>query len=237
MFAGNLVAIVTPMETDGRVDYRAWQRLIDFHLANGTTGIVVGGTTGESATLEESELRELVARACEQVRGRAAVLAGAAAPISGRAFQTIGVRKDVTSLTAAELDDYRQAVIRLRALPATNACNWANLSDIHAAMCPHRNWFFLPWHRAYLWYFERICRKVLGKPEFMLPYWNWTTTPAIPAGFWDGGPVISPDGTKIAFYRYRGTNVDPHVFSVGSSGGPTRKLLAIQASPRAWLAK
>lgn len=77
MFAGSLVAIVTPMAPDGRIDYGAWQRLIDFHLANGTAGIVVGGTTGESATLEDAELRELVARACEQVRGRAAVLAGA----------------------------------------------------------------------------------------------------------------------------------------------------------------
>jgi 4-hydroxy-tetrahydrodipicolinate synthase len=77
MFAGSLVAIVTPMAAEGRIDYGAWQRLIDFHLANGTAGIIVGGTTGESATLEDAELRELVARACEQVRGRAAVLAGA----------------------------------------------------------------------------------------------------------------------------------------------------------------
>jgi 4-hydroxy-tetrahydrodipicolinate synthase len=77
MFAGSLVAIVTPMGPDGRVDYGAWERLLDFHLDNGTAGIVVGGTTGESATLEEAELRELVARACERVRGRAALLAGA----------------------------------------------------------------------------------------------------------------------------------------------------------------
>jgi 4-hydroxy-tetrahydrodipicolinate synthase len=77
MFSGSLVAIVTPMGPDGRVDYAAWERLIDFHLANGSAGIVVGGTTGESVTLEEAELRELTARACEQVRGRAAVLAGA----------------------------------------------------------------------------------------------------------------------------------------------------------------
>ena len=79
MFAGSLVAIVTPMAAEGRIDYSAWQRLIDFHLANGTAGIIVGGTTGESATLEDAELRELVARACEPVRGRAAGLAGAGA--------------------------------------------------------------------------------------------------------------------------------------------------------------
>ena len=77
MFAGSLVAIVTPMEPDGRIDYGAWERLLEFHIENGTAGIVVGGTTGESATLEDAELRELVARACKRVRGRTAVLAGA----------------------------------------------------------------------------------------------------------------------------------------------------------------
>ena len=70
MFLGSLVAIVTPMRPDGRVDFEAWARLVDFHLENGTNGIVVGGTTGESATLRDSELRELTERACEQVRRR-----------------------------------------------------------------------------------------------------------------------------------------------------------------------
>ena len=65
------------MHADGAVDYSAWARLIDFHLENGTSGIVVGGTTGESATLSEAELRELTERACGQVRGRAQVIAGA----------------------------------------------------------------------------------------------------------------------------------------------------------------
>ena len=77
MFSGSLVAIVTPMRPDGAVDLEAWTRLLDFHLANGTDGIVVGGTSGESATLREAELRELTVRACEQLRGRAVVIAGA----------------------------------------------------------------------------------------------------------------------------------------------------------------
>ena len=45
MFSGSLVAIVTPMRLDGAVDLEAWMRLLDFHLANGTGGVVVGGTT------------------------------------------------------------------------------------------------------------------------------------------------------------------------------------------------
>lgn len=77
MFSGSLVAIVTPMGPDGAIDYAAWSRLIDFHLAHGTSGIVVGGTTGESATLADAELRELVVRARAQIRGRIAVIAGA----------------------------------------------------------------------------------------------------------------------------------------------------------------
>ncbi|MGH8210145.1 MAG: 4-hydroxy-tetrahydrodipicolinate synthase [Steroidobacteraceae bacterium] len=77
MFSGSLVAIVTPMRPDGRVDFSAWTRLIDFHLENGTSGIVVGGTTGESATLRDSELRELTERACEQVQRRIPIIVGA----------------------------------------------------------------------------------------------------------------------------------------------------------------
>ncbi|HYB64535.1 MAG TPA: dihydrodipicolinate synthase family protein, partial [Steroidobacteraceae bacterium] len=76
-FSGSLVAIVTPMRPDGAVDLEAWMRLLDFHLANGTSGVVVGGTSGESATLRELELRELTLRACERVRGKLAVIVGA----------------------------------------------------------------------------------------------------------------------------------------------------------------
>lgn len=75
-FSGSLVAIVTPMRPDGALDLEAWIRLLDFHLANGTNGVVVGGTSGESATLRESELRELTVSACERVRGRLAVIVG-----------------------------------------------------------------------------------------------------------------------------------------------------------------
>jgi len=77
MFAGSLVAIVTPMRADASVDFEAWARLLDFHAANGTHGVVVGGTTGESATLRDEELRELLAQACTRLRGRLAIIAGA----------------------------------------------------------------------------------------------------------------------------------------------------------------
>jgi 4-hydroxy-tetrahydrodipicolinate synthase len=77
MFSGSYVAIVTPMRADGALDFDAWSRLLEFHVAAGTRGIVVGGTTGESPTLTDAELRDLVVRAREQLRGRAQLLAGA----------------------------------------------------------------------------------------------------------------------------------------------------------------
>lgn len=76
MFSGSLVAIITPMRPEGAVDFGAWERLVDFHVASGTSGIVVGGTTGESATLSESELWELTERACTQARKRVQIIAG-----------------------------------------------------------------------------------------------------------------------------------------------------------------
>ena len=90
MFSGSLVAIVTPMHPDGAVDFEAWARLLDFHAANATQGIVVGGTTGESATLTDAELRELTARACAQLQGKLAVLAGAGSSSTAATVQRVG---------------------------------------------------------------------------------------------------------------------------------------------------
>jgi len=75
-FAGSHVAIVTPFREDGELDFAGWRQLIDLHLSAGTAGIVVGGTTGESPTLTEPELRELVARARDQVAGRLKIIVG-----------------------------------------------------------------------------------------------------------------------------------------------------------------
>lgn len=90
MFSGSLVAIVTPMRPDGRVDFEAWARLIDFHLENGTSGIVVGGTTGESATLRDEELRELTERACQQARRRIPIIVGAGTSSTATTVERVG---------------------------------------------------------------------------------------------------------------------------------------------------
>jgi len=76
MFKGSIPALVTPMRADGSVDYQAWDRLLDFHVAEGTDAVVVGGTTGESPTLEPAEVAELVRRAKALVAGRMPVIGG-----------------------------------------------------------------------------------------------------------------------------------------------------------------
>ena len=76
MFTGSLVALVTPFDEHNRVDYAALKRLIEFHVAEGSDGLVIAGTTGEAATLSRNEHIELIARSVELVDGRLPVVAG-----------------------------------------------------------------------------------------------------------------------------------------------------------------
>ena len=76
MFKGSLVALVTPFDGNNRVDYASLNRLIDFHVDRGTDGLVIAGTTGESATIKRSEHIELVGRAVEIAAGRLPIIAG-----------------------------------------------------------------------------------------------------------------------------------------------------------------
>jgi 4-hydroxy-tetrahydrodipicolinate synthase len=76
MFKGSIPALITPMRDDGSIDLAAWDRLLDFHLTEGSDGIVVGGTTGESPTLTGDELGSLISGAKARVAGRVPVIAG-----------------------------------------------------------------------------------------------------------------------------------------------------------------
>jgi 4-hydroxy-tetrahydrodipicolinate synthase len=76
---GSLVAIVTPMREDGALDFDAFRRLIDWHVAEGTDGIVVVGTTGESPTIDFEEHRQVIDFAVKHVAKRIAVIAGTGA--------------------------------------------------------------------------------------------------------------------------------------------------------------
>jgi 4-hydroxy-tetrahydrodipicolinate synthase len=87
MITGSLVAIVTPMHEDGRLDMGRFKSLIDFHIAEGTDGIVVVGTTGESPTVDFDEHKELIRVAVEHAKGRIPVIAGTGANSTAEAIE------------------------------------------------------------------------------------------------------------------------------------------------------
>jgi 4-hydroxy-tetrahydrodipicolinate synthase len=75
MFTGSMVALVTPFK-EGKVDWQSLEALVDFHIQNGTNGIVPCGTTGESATLDHKEHHEVIERVTKAVNKRIPVIAG-----------------------------------------------------------------------------------------------------------------------------------------------------------------
>ena len=79
MIKGSLVAIVTPMHDDGSLDIPRLRQLIDWHIAEGTDGIVIVGTTGESPTVDRDEHCELIRVAVEHAAGRIPIIAGTGA--------------------------------------------------------------------------------------------------------------------------------------------------------------
>ncbi len=87
MIKGSIVAIVTPMLEDGGLDLAAFRALIDFHIAQGTDGIVVVGTTGESPTVDLAEHELLIRVAVEHAAGRIPVIAGTGANSTREAIE------------------------------------------------------------------------------------------------------------------------------------------------------
>jgi len=94
MIAGSMVALVTPMDAQGGLDWDALGKLVDFHLQEGTNAIVAVGTTGESATLEVSEHVEVIRRVVDQVNGRIPVIAGTGGNSTRESVELTGLAKD-----------------------------------------------------------------------------------------------------------------------------------------------
>ncbi len=76
MIQGSIIALVTPMEESGAVDWASLQRLVEFHIAQGSDALVAVGTTGESATLDEDEHCEVIEAVVKYGQGRIPVIAG-----------------------------------------------------------------------------------------------------------------------------------------------------------------
>ena len=117
------------------------------------------------------------------------------------------VRRSIAEL---ELDDpiletYRQFVSLMKERPATDLVSWTGFSAVHGTsagfnFCPHGNWYFLPWHRAYLRMYETACRTLTGNDQFAMPYWDWTQDRQLPRAFaeptWNGAPNPLFDATR-----------------------------------------
>ena len=76
IFTGSGVALVTPMNSDGSVNYDVLEQLLEFHVENGTDAIIACGTTGEAATLSEEEHCKVLSFVSEKINGRIPVIAG-----------------------------------------------------------------------------------------------------------------------------------------------------------------
>lgn len=94
MIRGSMVAMVTPMQAGGEIDVASLEKLIDFHLAEGSDAIVAVGTTGESATLDENEHLEVIRLVVERVAGRIPVIAGTGANCTREAINLTSRARD-----------------------------------------------------------------------------------------------------------------------------------------------
>jgi 4-hydroxy-tetrahydrodipicolinate synthase len=95
MLKGSLVAIATPMQPGGELDLPGLRKLIDFHTANGTAGIVIVGTTGESPTVDFEEHCLLIKTAVESAKGRIPVIAGTGSNSTAEAIEQSEYAKNV----------------------------------------------------------------------------------------------------------------------------------------------
>jgi len=111
-----------------------------------------------------------------------------------------GTRESVADMQADHptLVSYRTAIAAMQKLPPTDPLSWRFQASMHGTLgedganaawswCMHGNWWFLPWHRGYLYFFERIIRKMSGDDGFRLPYWPWEAAGhnVLPAPFRD----------------------------------------------------
>jgi 4-hydroxy-tetrahydrodipicolinate synthase len=106
MFRGSIVAVVTPFTEDYKVDFDAYGRLVDMHLAEGTHGIVPCGCTGEAATLSHDEQHECIKFVVERVAGRMPVIAGTGSNNTSEAISLTKHAKDVGADAALVITPY-----------------------------------------------------------------------------------------------------------------------------------
>ncbi|WP_079433049.1 4-hydroxy-tetrahydrodipicolinate synthase [Zoogloea sp. LCSB751] len=106
MITGSIVAIVTPMLEDGSLDISRFRSLIDFHVKEGTDGIVVVGTTGESPTVDVEEHCELIRVAVEHAAGRIPIIAGTGANSTREAIELSEFAREAGAIASLSVVPY-----------------------------------------------------------------------------------------------------------------------------------
>ena len=106
MIQGSIVAIVTPMREDGSLDYPRLKSLVDFHVAEGSDGIVIVGTTGESPTVDVEEHCELIRAAVEYAASRIPVIAGTGGNSTSEAIELTACAKKVGAAASLNVVPY-----------------------------------------------------------------------------------------------------------------------------------
>ncbi|CAG9216518.1 Tyrosinase [Paraburkholderia sabiae] len=129
--------------------------------------------------------------------GAASAITWATLPFYARAATTNVIRVEWQQFkTTPHYASFLNAVRTMQA--NTNAADpnsWQYWTNVHVNYCPHKQPYFLAWHRGYLYYLERQIRLVSGDVGFTLPYWDWFTNPHVPAEFTDqasGNPLYCP---------------------------------------------
>ncbi|MFM8247239.1 MAG: 4-hydroxy-tetrahydrodipicolinate synthase, partial [Burkholderiaceae bacterium] len=106
MIQGSIVAIVTPMFEDGSLDFEGLRALLDWHIAEGTDGVVIVGTTGESPTVSVEEHCELVRVATQHVAGRIPVIAGTGGNSTAEAIELTAFAKQAGADASLQVVPY-----------------------------------------------------------------------------------------------------------------------------------
>jgi 4-hydroxy-tetrahydrodipicolinate synthase len=106
MIQGSIVAIVTPMHADGSLDLPGLRKLIDWHIAEGTDGIVIVGTTGESPTVSVEEHSELIKVAVEHTAKRIPIIAGTGGNCTAEAIELTAYAKKVGADASLQVVPY-----------------------------------------------------------------------------------------------------------------------------------
>lgn len=134
------------------------------------------------------------------VAGAAAAYAGSLKGLRAVAQTGLPLRRSLGELALDDpiIETYREFVGKMKELPSSDRFSWIGFANVHGEspfafhLCPHGNWYFVPWHRAYVQMYEVACRKLTGNQDFAMPYWDWTADRLFPKAFsderWQGRP-------------------------------------------------